>query len=192
MNGTTVHIPTLETERLILRAPRPQDTAFYVAFKTSQRSVFTDGPHDAATATALFSEVAGQWVMRGYGLFMATTKSDPDTVVGGFGIFHPHHQEEPEFGWTIYDARFEGKGYVTEAMRCVIPWAWSVMGVSTAQSHVHVGNDTSAMIAKRLGATFDDDQTRIASASGGQFHDPARDPETPKVHIWRHTEGALT
>ena len=192
MNGTNVHIPTLETERLILRAPRMQDTQFYVAFKTSPRSAFTDGPHDAATATALFSEVAGQWIMRGYGLFMATTKADPDTVIGGFGIFHPNSQEEPEFGWTLYDGKYEGSGYVTEAMRAVIPWAWTVLGVRTAQSHVHVGNDASAIIAQRLGATFDAEQTRIASAKGGQFYDPARAADTPKVHIWRHHEGQLT
>lgn len=192
MSGTTIHIPTLETTRLILRAPRPADAQFYAAFKTSQRSVFTDGPHDKATANSLFHEVAAQWIMRGYGLFMATTKADPDTVVGGFGIFHPPHQEEPEFGWSIYDARFEGKGYVTEAMRAVIPWAWTVLGASTAQSHVHVGNDASVIIAQRLGATFDAEQTRIASEKGGQFYDPARTADAPKVHIWRHHEGQLT
>lgn len=192
MNGTTVHIPTLATTRLILRAPRMQDTKFYVAFKTSQRSKFTDGPHDSATATALFSEVAGQWIMRGYGLFMCTTKEDPDTVVGGFGIFHPHHQTEPEFGWTIYDAQFEGQGYVTEAMRAVIPWAWDNIGIETAQSHVHVGNEASVIIAQRLGAQFDAEETRIANSEGGQFYDPARGRDNPKVHIWRHTKGALT
>lgn len=191
MTGTTVNIPTLETTRLILRAPRPQDTEAYVAFKTSPRSKFTDGPHDAATATALFSEVAGQWVMRGYGLFMCTTKEDPDTVVGGFGIFHPRHQNEPEFGWTIYDTKYEGRGYVTEAMRAVIPWAWSNIGVDTAQSHVHVGNHASVNIAERLGAQFDAEETRIANSEGGQFYDPARAADDPKVHIWRHRKGQL-
>ncbi|WP_298858392.1 GNAT family N-acetyltransferase [uncultured Sulfitobacter sp.] len=191
MSHTTIHIPTLETERLILRAPSRQDIQFYVAFKTSQRSAFTDGPHDPATATALFSEVAGQWIMRGYGLFMATTKADPDTVVGGFGVFHPEGQEEPEFGWSLYAAEHEGKGYVTEAMRGVIPWAWTVLGVNTAQSHVHAGNDASVIVAERLGAAFDPEQTRIASAEGGQFYDPARPIDKPKVHIWRHTKGQL-
>ncbi len=187
-----VAIPILETERLILRGPRMADTKFYVAFKTSDRSRFTDGPLDAATATGLFSEVAGQWIIRGYGLFMATTKTDPDTVIGGFGVFHPAHQEEPEFGWSLYDSQYEGQGFVTEAMRCVISWAWDVMGVDTAQSHMHAGNDASIVVAQRLGATPDHEQTRIANAKGGQFYDPQADPDTPKVTIWRHRRGPLT
>lgn len=191
MSQTIIHIPTLETTRLILRAPRPADEPFYVAFKTSPRSRFTDGPVDAAHATSLFSEVAGQWVMRGYGLFMGTLKEDPDTVIGGFGIFHPSGQEEPEFGWSLYDGNFEGKGYVTEAMRSVIPWAWPVLGVETAQSHLYVGNDATVTVATRLGATFDPEQTKIANAEGGEFYDPNTSDGIPRVNIWRHHKGQL-
>ena len=39
----TVTIPTLETERLILRAPQFSDANAYVAFKTSERAKFTGG-----------------------------------------------------------------------------------------------------------------------------------------------------
>lgn len=129
--------------------------------------------------------------MRGYGLFMGTTKENPDEVIGGFGIFHPTGQEEPEFGWSLYDERHEGKGYVTEAMRTVIPWAWTVLGVDTAQSHLHAGNDASVTVAQRLGATFDAAQTKIASSPGGQFYDPNNNTDEPKVNIWRHHKGQM-
>lgn len=191
MTATNVHIPTLETTRLILRAPRLADEKFYVAFKTSQRSKYTNGPLDAKTASGLFSEVAGQWIMHGYGLFMGTTKEDPDTVIGGFGVFHPSGQNEPEFGWSLYDGQFEGKGYVTEAMRAVIPWAWPVMGVDTAQSHMSPGNDATLVVATRLGAVFDPEETKIANSEGGQFFDPDHSVSNPKVNIWRHTKGQL-
>ena len=135
-------LPTLETERLILRLPRMSDMSDYVAYKASERSKFTGGPIEAGKSSMYFASIAGQWLLRGYGLFMATTKADPDVVVGGFGVFHPlMNQEEPEFGWTLYDAAFEGKGYVTEAMRAIIPWSWDVMGVDTAQSHIDEGNE---------------------------------------------------
>lgn len=187
--NTTVTIPTLETERLILRAPRPRDASYYIGFKTSERSKFTGGPISAPKAAAYFAAIAGQWVLRGYGLFIATTKADPDVVIGGLGVFHPtFNQEEPEFGWTLYDGAFEGKGYVTEAMRTIIPWAWPVLGVDTAQSHIDDGNDASVAVAKALGATFDAKQTRIANAPGGEFHDG----DGPQVNIWRHHKGALT
>jgi RimJ/RimL family protein N-acetyltransferase len=188
----TTTFPRLETERLILRLPQMSDLSAYVAYKTSERSKFTGGPIEAGKASTYFASITGLWMLRGYGLFMATTKAEPDRAIGGFGVFHPlMNQEEPEFGWTLYDAAFEGKGYVTEAMRTIIPWAWPVMGVDTAQSHIDEGNDPSAAVAKALGATFDAKQTEIANAPGGEFYD---DPEEncPLVNIWRHHKGALT
>ncbi|MCF2871052.1 GNAT family N-acetyltransferase [Octadecabacter sp. G9-8] len=184
-----VTIPTLQTERLILRGPRMSDMQTYVDYKMSERSKFTGGPIDREKAAFQFASLAGLWALRGYGLFMAALKDTPDTVIGGFGIFHPLvDQEEPEFGWTVYDATLEGKGYVTEAMRTVIPWAWDVMGVETAQSHIDEGNDPSVAVARALGATFDAKQTEIANAPGGEFHGG----DGPLVNIWRHHKGALT
>ena len=179
-------ISIIETERLILRAPTLDDAEYYVAFKMSERAKFTGGPIDQRKAEAGFFNVSGQWHLRGYGLFMAANKSDPQKVIGGFGIFHPLHQEEPELGWTIYDAASEGKGFVTEAMRAIIPWAWPVMKVDTAQSHIDEDNEASVAVARALGATFDAETTRIANAKGGQFAD-----DDAQVNIWRHTNGAL-
>lgn len=187
MTAMTVHIPTLETERLILRAPVLQDVEYFVAYKMSERAKFTGGPLDRETAQAGFFKNAGQWVIRGYGLFMAATQSDPKTIIGGFGIFHALNQKEPEFGWTLYDQGSEGKGYVTEAMRTIIPWAWPVMGVDTAQSHIDESNEASVAVARALGATFDAETTRIENTQGGEFAE-----NDTQVNIWRHHKGALT
>ncbi|WP_281981020.1 GNAT family N-acetyltransferase [Thalassorhabdomicrobium marinisediminis] len=187
--SVTTTIPVLETERLILRAPKVSDADVFMAFLTSERAQFVGGPVSRSHAARSFSSFAGQWVLRGYGLFIGALKSDPDTPLGGFGVFHPVIQEEPEFGWTLYDAAHEGKGYVTEAMRRIIPWAWDVMGVDTAQSHIDEGNEASVAVARALGATFDAKQTEIANAPGGEFHDDAEGG--PRVNIWRHHKGAL-
>jgi len=186
--SVSIDIPTLETDRLILRAPRLADAESYIAFKASTRSRFTGGPYDRAIVARNFSGIAGQWILRGYGLFMAATKDDPDLAIGGFGIFHPMQQAEPEFGWSLYDGAFEGRGLVTEAMRAIIPWAWPVMGVDTAQSHVDEGNDGSVAVARALGATFDAETTEAANAPGGELHSE----DGPFVHVYRHHEGALT
>lgn len=184
----TITIPTFETDRMIIRAPQFSDAAHFVAFKTSERAKFTGGPTDRDSASTQFGHLCGHWVLRGYGLFMAVLKRDPDRTIGGFGIFHPLKHEEPEFGWSLYYGDVEGHGYVTEAMRAIIPWAWSVLGVDTAQSHIDDGNDASVAVAKRLGATFDAETTRIANAPGGEFHGG----DGPQVNIWRHHKGALT
>jgi len=180
-------IPTLETDRLILRGPRQSDLDSYVAYKRSERAKFTGGPIDREKASLHFTALTGLWTLRGYGLFMATLKTNPNDVIGGFGIIHQlFNQEEPEFGWTVYDPTFEGKGYVTEAMRTIIPWAWDVMGVDTAQSHIDDGNEPSVAVARALGATFDEKQTAIANGPGGEF-----DNDGPLVNIYRHHKGAL-
>ncbi len=60
-------IPTLETARLTLRAPRLEDFEPYAAFFTSDRSIYQDGPLDRARAWKEFATVVGQWALRGYG-----------------------------------------------------------------------------------------------------------------------------
>jgi len=144
------------------------------------------GPITTEAAKQSFFALTGTWLLRGYGLFVATLKSEPDARVGGFGVYHPAKHEEPEFGWSVWSGRFEGKGLVTEAMRAIIPWAWTVLGVNTAQSHIDEGNTASAAVARALGATLDTDQTEIANAKGGEFFD-----EDVHVHIWRHHKGAV-
>lgn len=183
-----VDIPTLETERLVLRAPRLADTERYIAFKASPRSRFTGGPVDRKAATGNFFGIAGQWALRGYGLFMAAMKDAPDRAIGGFGVFHPFCQAEPEFGWSLYDGAFEGQGLVTEAMRKVIPWAWPVLGVDTAQSHIDDGNHGSVAVARALGAVFDTETTEASNAPGGELHSE----NGSRVHVYRHHIGALT
>ncbi|MEJ6508604.1 MAG: GNAT family N-acetyltransferase [Octadecabacter sp.] len=185
----TVTIPTLETERLILRAPQFSDANAYVAFKTSERAKFTGGPIPREMAESHFLHLSAYWMLRGYGLFIAALKTQPDHAIGGFGVFHPQRHAEPEFGWTLYDAIHEGKGYVTEAMRKVIPMMWDRLGTNTAQSHIDEGNAPSVAVARALGATFDAKQTQIANAPGGEFYD---EDDRTVVNIWRHHKGAMT
>lgn len=187
--NATVTIPTLETERLILRAPQLSDAPAFISFLMSERAQFVGGPTPKSYAARSFASFPGQWVLRGYGYLIGALKSDPETPLGGFGVFHPVHIKEPEFGWALYDAKHEGKGYVTEAMRRIIPWAWDVIGTDTAQSHIDDGNDSSVAVAKALGATFDAEETERANGPGGEFYD---DGTGPRVNIWQHHKGALT
>ena len=144
------------------------------------------GKSNRKDAARSFFAISGQWMLRGYGLFMAVRKEGPATPIGGFGIFHPLEQDEPEFGWTLYAAQYERQGFVTEAMRSVIPWAWGAMGVDTAQSHIDEGNEASVAVATALGATFDAQTTQKANGPGGAFDD-----DGPFVNIYRHHKGAL-
>ena len=183
----TVTIPTLETERLILRAPAMSDTDGFSDLYADERSRFIGGPNPDRKATArAFGHVAGLWVLRGVSSFVADVKGGP-TSIGSFGPWHPYHWPELEFGWTLWSAEHEGKGYVTEAMRTIIPWTWDRVDVDSAISVIDESNTASVRVAEALGATFDADATDRYNAPGAVFHDDVRDIAL----IYRHRRGAL-
>lgn len=168
MTGTDVHIPTLETERLILRAYRLSDFETYASTLASARMVHVDrlDRHDAWFVFC--NELAG-WHLRGAGLF-AVDRHD-GTFVGTVGIQQPDHFPEPELGWTLHDGH-EGRGYATEAARAVLAWARDLARdrVASLVSYVAPANAASIAVARRLGATLDRAAPRPAGAAADDTH----------------------
>ena len=181
----TYTIPTLQTDRLTLRAPRVEDFDLFKDFALSDRTAFIGGPFNIKDANRMWGNLAGMWVLRGYGSFVACLKDG--TPVGSMGCWHPIIWPEHEFGWTLWSADHEGKGYVTEALRIIMPWAWDVMGVKTAVSYIDEPNLASANVAKSLGAVFDPVATEKLNAPDSMFYDPEDDTQ---VHVYRHTKEA--
>ena len=180
-----MHIPTLETERLILRAPRLEDAPAASAFYATGRSQYVGGPEtDPVKLSKSFGNIAGLWLLRGFSLFVAEEKSNPGVPIGVVGPYEPIVWPEMEFGWSLYDAAAEGKGYITEAMRLLIPWTWKRTGKTTAVSFIDALNDRSRFVAKALGAVFDDKMSEAVNAPGGVFHDDAS--AANPVTVWRH------
>ncbi|MGR3469083.1 MAG: GNAT family N-acetyltransferase, partial [Shimia sp.] len=62
-------IPTLHTERLILRALNEDDFAPLAAFYADDRSRFVGGPKDADQTWRILATEIGHWTLRGYGRF---------------------------------------------------------------------------------------------------------------------------
>ncbi|MEL7093698.1 MAG: GNAT family N-acetyltransferase [Pseudomonadota bacterium] len=183
----TFTIPTIETERMILRAPRIEDAPIFRAFYRSERSQFVGGPHeDESDLNRAFGSIAGLWMLRGHSLLIGELKSAPGVAIGAFGTYEPLHWPEPELGWALYDAKYEGKGYVTEALRAIMPWAWDRVGTDTFVSFIDEGNEASVRVAKALGAVFDSETTAAVNAPGAIFHDP----DDVDVHVYRHRKEA--
>lgn len=185
---TTVQIPTLETERLILRAPSLADCDVFESFLRSDRAAFVGGPStDRRAVTRGFGHLAGLWVLRGFSLFVAEEKTNPGHAIGAMGPWYPALWPEVEFGWSLWDGNAEGKGFVTEAMRTLIPWSWDNAGIDTAVSFIDEGNDRSMAVAQRLGAVRDAAAEDAANAEGSAFFSE----DGPNLTVWRHTRGAL-
>jgi len=159
MTGLSVHIPTLETERLRLRAPTRADFDAYEAFMLSPRSHLSDAT--PRKVWHLFATEFFGWCLEGSGHWII--ERHDGTVVGVTGISHPSYYPEPEMGWALYDG-FEGHGYATEAATAARDWAKDRL--ASLVSYTHPGNLRSIAVAERLGAWRDDAVTRPTSASG--------------------------
>lgn len=165
----TFSAPRVETERLILRAPEPQDIEIHAAFFASDRSHFVGGPTTAERAWRIFAMEVGHWVIKGFGRWVLEEKSTGNAV-GIVGLWHPLGFPEDELGWDLFEGA-TGKGYATEAARAARAYAYDTLGWTTLTSFIDPKNTASAAVATRLGAAYDYNFT----------HD-----HFGPVQIWRH------
>lgn len=169
MTGTTLHIPTLETERLVLRAPRAQDFEPFAAFCASPRAVGVGGPYARSDAFTRLCAIVGQWQLLGYGRWIVADKGT-DEALGFVGIFHPEGWPGPEIGWSVFEAA-EGRGIAFEAAVATRAYAYETLGWDTIISCTKPDNTRSIALANRMGCTAD-----------GGFEHEIHGPHL----IWRH------
>lgn len=143
-------IPTLETERLTLRAPEAGDAGLYAAFyEDAEGSGNYGGPLRADQAWRVLAQDLGHWHLKGFGKWILVEKSSGQ-FIGGCGIVHPDGWPSHELTWWLLrDAR--GSGYATEASRAAITFAHEILGWSVVETHMRDANTPARAIAERLG-----------------------------------------
>ena len=166
---TTFAIPTLETERMFLRAMRADDIEAEIAFFQTERSRSVGGPIPANQVWRAVAGMIGHWALRGYG-FWALEEKTTGTYLGRAGLWNPHPWPEPEIGWTLMQPA-EGKGFAHEAALAARAYAYDTLGWTTANSLILAGNTRSEALAGRLGARLE----------GEYLH-----PTVGAMNIWRH------
>jgi RimJ/RimL family protein N-acetyltransferase len=166
---TQICIPTLETERLTLRAPEARDFDAYAAFRASSRSVTVGGPFDRVQAHMQLTAIIGHWQLRGFGRWIVADTAS-DVALGIAGLHHPEDWPEPEIAWSLFDGA-EGKGYATEAARAARAYAYDILGWDRVASLIMPNNTRSVAVARRLGAIFEG---------------PYSHPKLGTLDLWRH------
>ena len=148
-----VKIPVLQTKRLVLRGPEPEDYPDFKATFSSYRSRFMGGPLNPYEAWMLYAAEIGHWEIRGFGMWMIHLK-DTDETVGMAGGWFPAKWPEREIAWIIWPER-AGKGYALEATARVRQYFYDECGWDGAVSYVDPKNLDSIRLAERLGAKKD-------------------------------------
>ena len=140
-------IPVLETERLVLRAPRLEDVKA-VALQANDRRIaentariphpyrLTDADDFIATAN-LGTET----------VFLITLRNG--AVIGACG-FTQVDRHPPEIGYWL-GVKHWGKGYATEAVRALIDHIFTDLGDEAIQAAARVTNPASRRVLEKCG-----------------------------------------
>jgi RimJ/RimL family protein N-acetyltransferase len=146
-------IPRLETERLILRDFRQEDLAPFAAFLADPEVMRYLGGSTLSTNDTWrnMARSAGQWLLRGYGAWAVTRKSD-NALLGRVGLLNPEGWPGLEVGWTL-GRSFWGQGYASEAARAAMNYGFLTQGVDRLISMIDPDNAPSQAVALRIGET---------------------------------------
>lgn len=148
-------IPTLETDRLILRAFKPEDFDAYADFMADgEWSQFVGGPLERGKAWRSFATLIGHWELRGHGMFAVEEKST-GKFAGLIGHWNPGDWPEPEIAYSL-TKDVAGKGYATEAVQAVIDHTFNTLKWDTVVSYIDDNNKPSQKVAARVGAVSGD------------------------------------
>jgi RimJ/RimL family protein N-acetyltransferase len=145
-----IDVPSLETERLIMRSFKSDDFEPMAAFFAGADSFYYGGPLDRSEAWRRLATFAGHWVLNGYGEFALEEKAT-GAFVGFCGPWKPAGATEPEIAWALLPDYY-GKGYAGEAAKRAIKYVYEDLKWSTVMSLIESGNTSSVRLAERLGA----------------------------------------
>ncbi len=158
-------IPTLETERLMLRAPRGDDFPVYEGFFTDgEASRFYGGPVRTDIAWRRLASDLGHWQLRGYGLWAVERRSD-GAMIGCCGLSWPVGWPRRELTWWLVP-QARGHGFATEASGAAIAFGYDTLDWPLVETHVDDENAAARKLALRLGGrvmareTFPDGRER--------------------------------
>ena len=165
--------PTLETERLILRPPGPQDFEPWAEFHADlEVARYLGGPLSRAMAWRAICAMAGSWVINGFAMFSVVEKST-GRWVGRIGPWRPEGWPGPEVGWGLAREAW-GKGYAVEGATATINWAFENLDWSEVTHAIDPANQPSRRVAERLGSRL-------------LRHDVLPEPISVPVEIWGQT-----
>jgi RimJ/RimL family protein N-acetyltransferase len=140
-------IPVLETERLVLRAPRLEDAKAVAQLANDRRIAENTAriPHpyglaDAERFFACVNQPDGEMA------FLITREG---VVLGACGIAMPE-REAPEIGYWL-GVPFWGHGYAIEAVRAMIDHAFADLDFEALQAGARVTNPASRRVLEKCG-----------------------------------------
>lgn len=152
---TSIDIPKVETERLVLRGYRETDVDALEELAADPIIAPFVGYAGAPLREACWRSIAlwiGHWALRGFGMW-AVEERESGAFIGRIGLWEPDGWPGTEVGWMLGPAWW-GRGYATEAARASIGWGFGNLEVDELVSLIHPTNHASQAVATRTGQTY--------------------------------------
>lgn len=173
MNGSI--FPDLQTPRLILRELSVNDAdnlfAMYSDF-ANMRWYGTDHLTQHQDALELINRLAQMRMQPATGIRWGISTHESTTLLGTCGF----QKWDREWNSCVirYDLKMvaRGQGFMHEALRCAIVWAFANMNLNRIEAHIHPGNRPSILLAEKLGFVREGIR-RKAGYWDEQYHDLA-------------------
>ncbi len=151
-------VPTLSTERLVLRAWRPEDREPFAALNADPgvtRWIGDGEPLPRADSDLLADRIEQHWAAKGFGLWAVQERDGPFVGFAGLAVpwFLPAVLPAVELGWRLARPAW-GKGYATEAGRAAMDHGFAELGLRELLSTILPGNTRSVRVAEKLGMVF--------------------------------------
>jgi RimJ/RimL family protein N-acetyltransferase len=149
--------PTLETERLVLRAHRVEDFSDLAALWSDPVVTrFISGiPQTPEESWSRLLRYAGHWLLLGFG-YWAVEEKATGNFLGEVGFadmkraIEPPLGTTPEAGW-VFASSAHGKGFALEAVQVIHTWGAKNFQTSASACIVHPENESSIRLAAKIG-----------------------------------------
>jgi RimJ/RimL family protein N-acetyltransferase len=146
-----MNAPSIETDRLLLRAFEVGDFDAYAALHADEDAArYIGGTLPRAAAWRKFLQMPGAWALQGYGMFAVVDKASGEWL-GQAGPWQPEGWPGTEVGWGFKRGAW-GRGYATEAAIAAIDWAFANLGWTEVIHSIDPDNRPSILLAERLGS----------------------------------------
>lgn len=151
------HLPTLTTERLILRPMRVEDCfdMYDYAKRADVTKYLTWSPHINLEHTKEYLKYIKKHYRLGDFYDWAVVLANEGQMIGtcGFTRFHFEH-DAAEIGYVLHPDH-HGKGYATEAVSRVLEFGFEDLLLNRIEAKYMMGNDASRRVMEKCGMRFE-------------------------------------
>jgi len=153
---TTITIPSLETERLLMRAFSQQDldpfTEMLADPQVMELATYSGKTMNRSQADNWLCMMVGHWHLRGFGIW-AVEEKNSGSLIGRIGLQRLIWFDETELVWMLNRSSW-GKGYAQEGASAAVKFAFEILGLACLSAVIHPDNHRSIKLAERLGMQF--------------------------------------